>query len=199
MAKPIVASLSGKEYSFNLSKIDRTKIYGSKKRVALDSQGRFCTRAALSSDGAHLLLTGMTAQAYFKQDGHLVAKQEMVGITPDGKLVEQIPSTLGVAQNLEGPVNPSEVLSLEVESIYFLESIDPASELLDKLNSGEIYKLPINYSAGLDMETGYLMANDEGCFAVVGKPAQTQWIESATLFESVEATEDADDLDFESM
>jgi len=199
MAKPIVASLLGKEYSFNLSKIDRTMLYGSKKRVALDSKGRFCTRAALSSDGAHLLLTGMTAQAYFKQDGHLVARQEMVGVTPDGKLVEQIPSTLGVAQNLEGPVNPSEVLSLEVESMYFLESIDPASELLDKLNSGEIYKLPINYTAGLEIETGYLMANDEGCFAIVGKPAQTQWIESATLFESVEATDDADDLDFESM
>jgi hypothetical protein len=46
---------------------------------------------------------------------------------------------------------------------------------------------------------GYLIANDEGCFAIVGKPLQMQWIESATLFESVEATEDADDLDFESM
>jgi len=199
MAKPIVVSISGKEHSFNPSKVDRTKIYGSKKRAALDSKGRFCNRAALSSDGAHLLLTGMTAQAYFKQDGYLVGRQEMVGIAPDGKIVEQIPSTLGVTQLLEGPVNPSELLSLDVESIYFLDPLEPANDLLVKLEAGEIYKFPINYTAGLEMETGYLVANAEGCFAIVGKPAQIQWIESATLFESAEAADDVDDLDFESM
>jgi len=199
MAKPIVASLSGKEYSFNLSKLDRAKIYGLKKRVALDSQGRFCTRAALSSDGAHLLLAGMTSQAYFGQDGHTVSRQEMVGIGQDGKIIEQIPSTLGVAQMLEGPVNPSELLRLDIESIYFLDPLEPANDLLVKLEAGEIYKLPINYTAGLEMETGYLLANEEGCFAIAGKIAQIQWIESATLFETVEAADDTDDLDFESM
>ena len=199
MAKPIVVSLAGKGYSFSPIKVDRAKIYGIKKRAALDSQGRFCTRAALSSDGTHLVLAGMSAQGYFRQDGHLVGRQEMVGIDPNGKLVEQIPSTLGVTQALEGPVDASEILSLDIESLYFLEPIEECGELTAKLQAGEIYQFPINYSAGLEMEMGYLIANDEGCFSKVGKPAQMQWIESATLFESVEATEDADDLDFESM
>ena len=65
MAKPIIVSLSGKEYSFSPTKIERTKIYGAKKRVALDAQERFCIRASLTSDGAHLMQSGMTAQGYF--------------------------------------------------------------------------------------------------------------------------------------
>jgi len=199
MAKPIVVSLAGKDYSFSPTKVDRAKIYGFKKRAAIDAQGRFCTRASLTSDGAHLVLAGMSAQGYFRQDGHLVSRQEMVGIAPDGKVVESIPSTLGVSQSLEGPVDGSEILGLDVESLYFLDPIETASDLHGKLQAGEIYKFPINYTAGLEMETGYLLSNDEGCFAIVGKPAQLQWIESATLFETLELVEDADDLDFESM
>ena len=199
MAKPIVVSLSGKDYSFAPTKVDRSKIYGSKKRVALDPQGRFCTRAALSSDGTHLVLTGMSAQGYFRSNGLMVGRQEMVGLDPNGKVVEPIPSTLGVSQALEGPVGGSEILGLDVESLYYLDPLESGSDLLAKLQAGEIYKFSINYTSGLELETAYLVSNDEGCFAIVGKPAPLNWIESATLFESVEVSEDADDLDFESM
>ncbi|MBU3617261.1 hypothetical protein [Polynucleobacter sp. JS-Polo-80-F4] len=199
MAKPIIVSMLGKDYSFAPTKVDRSKIYGSKKRVALDPQGRFCTRAALSSDGAHLVLTGMSAQGYFRTNGVMVGRQEMVGLDLNGKVVEPIPSTLGVSQALEGPVSGSEILGLDVESLYYLDPLESGSDLLTKLQAGEIYKFSINYTSGLELETAYLVSNDEGCFAIVGKPALLNWIESATLFESVEVSEDADDLDFESM
>ena len=199
MAKPIVVSMSGKDYSFAPTKVDRSKIYGSKKRVALDPQGRFCTRAALSSDGTHLVLTGMSAQGYFRSNGLMVGRQEMVGLDPNGKVVESIPSTLGVSQALEGPVSGSEILALDVESLYYLDPLESGSDLLAKLQAGEIYKFSINYTSGLELETAYLVSNDEGCFAIVGKPAPLNWIESATFFESVEVSEDSDDLDFESM
>ena len=199
MAKPIIVSLSGKEYSFSPTKIERAKIYGAKKRVALDAQERFCVRASLTSDGAHLMQSGMTAQGYFKQNGEMVSRSEMQGIDPNGKVVETIPSTLGVTQHLEGPVNGSEVLNLEIESIYFAQPIDEEGPLHQKLKGGEIYKFSMNYTAGLEMETAYLVGNDEGYFALVGKSTQIEWIESATLFEAVETTEPVDDLDFESM
>ena len=37
MAKPIVISYKGKESSFDHGKLDRAKLYGKKKRIALDS------------------------------------------------------------------------------------------------------------------------------------------------------------------
>ena len=37
MAKPIVISYKGKESSFDHAKLDRAKLYGKKKRIALDS------------------------------------------------------------------------------------------------------------------------------------------------------------------
>jgi hypothetical protein len=199
MAKPIIVSLSGKEYSFTPTKIERAKIYGAKKRVALDAQERFCIRASLTSDGAHLMQAGMTAQGYFKEDGQMVSRSEMQGIDFNGKVVETIPSTLGFPQALEGPVSGSEVLNLEIESIYFAQPLDEEGALHQKLKHGEIYKFSMNYSAGLEMETAYLVGNDEGYFALVGKPTQIDWIESATLFEAVETAEPVDDLDFESM
>lgn len=199
MAKPIIVSLSGKEYSFSPSKIERAKIYGAKKRVALDPKERFCIRASLTSDGAHLMQAGMTAQGYFKQDGQMVSRSEMQGIDPNGKIVETIPSTLGISQNLEGPVKGSEVLNLEIESIYFAQPMEEEGPLHQKLKKGDIYKFSMNYTAGLEMETAYLVGNDEGYFALVGKSTQIEWIESATLFEAVETSEPVDDLDFESM
>ena len=56
MAKPLVVSFGGVTASFAVTLVDRSKIYGSRKRVAIDAQGRDCTRAALSSDGATRLL-----------------------------------------------------------------------------------------------------------------------------------------------
>ena len=37
MAKPIVISYKGKESSFDHGKLGRAKLYGKKKRIALDS------------------------------------------------------------------------------------------------------------------------------------------------------------------
>ncbi|MDC1528783.1 hypothetical protein N8600_06990 [Gammaproteobacteria bacterium] len=68
MAKPLVVSVDGTEASFQISRIDRSKIYGSRKRAATDGQGNLCARASLLADGSELLLPGMTAQGYFTAD-----------------------------------------------------------------------------------------------------------------------------------
>ena len=50
------------------------------------------------------------------------------------------------------------------------------------------------------METAYLVANEEGIFAIVGKVAMQEWVEEATVYVPVEAEEmDDDDLNFESL
>ncbi len=62
MAKAIVVEHEGAVSSFAFNKIDRSRLYGRRRRVALDPAARPCTRAALTDDGALLLRSGMTAQ-----------------------------------------------------------------------------------------------------------------------------------------
>ena len=199
MAKPVMVTYGGNTVSFSPTRVDRSKIYGARKRIPVDGAGRPCVRAALTADGAQLLASGMTSQGYFTDDDRWVARNEMVGVDADGSQVEIKPSTLGVPQLAVGPVDPLEIMDLEVESVFLLEPELTAGGLLDKLQGGEIYKFPFNYSAGLEIEAAYLVANDVGVFALVGKPVVERWVEEGETFVPPEVADDSDDLDFEAL
>jgi hypothetical protein len=200
MAKPIIVLADGAEASFDIVKIDRSKIYGSRKRVATDAQGNPCVRASLLADGSELLLPGMTAQGYFTETGKPVSRQEMVGLDENGNVVETQPSTLGVAQALEGPVDPAEVLGLDLDSVFYLEAVAGADGIGARLKGGDVFKFAFNYSAGLETGTAYLVGNDEGYFALAGARAAPEWVEEAAVFFAEESvTEDAGDLDFDDL
>ena len=199
MAKPVLLTYKGSVSSFGAIKLDRTKLYGSRKRVALDSQNRVCTKASLSVDGSQVIRSGMTSQGYFAVDGAPIARSEMVGIDSEGQVVDSKPSTLGVEQELAGPVDPAEVLDLVVESVFWFDPIEVSKTLLEELNDGRVFSCAFNYSAGLEVETAYVVSNTEGIFAIVGKPSSVRWIEEGTVFIAEPAEEDEDELDFESL
>ena len=200
MAKPIVVVLEKSESTFSFVKLDRAKLYGTRRRIVLGPDDETCQRAQLTEDGSLLLRSGMTSQGYFDDSGNLISQSDFVGISADGSIVERQPSTLGVAQELAGPVGEEEVLNLELTTVYHLtaEEIDPSLE--KKLKKGEVFRFPLNYYADFQTETAYLLLNDEGYFVLVGVPADPQWSEpqvvSSEVFES-EDLEGDDDLDFE--
>lgn len=200
MAKPVTLLFHGSEAAFAPARIERSRIYGSRKRVAVDAEGRVCTRAALTQDGTTLLASGMTAQGHFTPDGRWVSRAEMVGLDTTGQIVELQPSTLGVPQPVEGPVDPAEVLNLSLQSVYALTPSDSAHPLVVALGKGEVFRCPFNYSAGLEVETAYLVGNDEGCFALVGRMAPAPWMaEGAAFVAETPVDEDAADLDFDQL
>jgi hypothetical protein len=198
MAKPLMVSLGTESFSFNLSEVERADLYGSRKRLPTDSNGRTCIRAALTQDGSLLIASGMSGQGYFNASGQYVPRGRLVGVNAQGAVVESQPSTLGLPQALEGPVDPSVVLDLELLSVYLLDPEQASGALLDRLKAGEIYACNFNYAASLEVERAYLLANDQGVFALVGKPVSVGWVEEGARFAPpVEAAEASDDLDFE--
>ena len=52
MAKAILISYQGEEAQFSNKKVDRSKLYGSRKRIPLDPTGENCQRCELSDDGS---------------------------------------------------------------------------------------------------------------------------------------------------
>ena len=198
MAKPFMVQLGAETFSFVLTEVERSDLYGTRKRLPIDAKGQTCTRAALTSDGSLLIATGMSGQGYFNQKGQYVPRARLVGIDAKGAVVESKPSTLGLPQVLEGPMQASGLLDLELLSVYLLVPEQSEGSLLDRLKEGDIYSCNFNYAASLEVERAYLVANEQGIFALVGKPLAVDWVEEGARFAPpVEAAETSDDLDFE--
>ena len=198
MAKPLIIEENGQSTFFDVSLLERRKLYGSRKRVALDAQGRVCSRASLTGDGALVLVSGNTGQGYFTETGAWVERRQMVPINDQGQVTELHPSTLGVPQKVEGPVEALDILKLDVQSIYSLTMLDDELGLKLKLDAGEIFRCPFNYSSGVEVETAYLVANSSGYFAIVGHPVEAEWCShDQALLPPSDAAFKEDDLDFD--
>ncbi len=198
MAKPLMVTLGQETFSFAINKIERSDLYGARKRVPLDAEGNSCTRASLTQDGQLLIASGMSGQGYFDDQDKFVPRSSLVGVAPDGSIVESKPSTLGIAQALRGPVEASRVLDLELLSVYRLNPEQTEGTLLNRLKSGEIFECDFNYTSSLEVERSFLIANDQGYFALVGKPFSVEWVQEGESFTPpIDAAQAEDDLDFE--
>ena len=198
MAKPLIVEKNGQLTSFDVSLLERRKLYGSRKRVALDPQGRVCRRASLTDNGALILVSGSTGQGYFTEGGEWIERRQMVPINDQGQVTEMRPSTLGVPQKVEGPVEPKMILELDVQSVYSLKLLDDQLGLKASLDSGEIFRCPFNYSSGVEVETAYLVANSLGYFAIVGQSVEAEWCsQDQALMPPSDADFQEDDLDFD--
>lgn len=199
MARVIAVSLDGVESTFGFKSVDRAAIYGKRRRVALDRDGQPCTRASLLEDGSLLLRSGMTGQGYFLPDGTFLKQSDLEAFDESGHALEKVPSTVGVPQPLEGPVDPREVLDLRVETVYALEPDTVSEALIARLNAGDIFRFTFNFRDDYRAETGMLLANESGLFALIGVPITYEWSSLQVLVDlpSGDEESDDDDLDFE--
>ena len=189
----------GEESSFDHTKIDRSKLYGKKRRLPLDQDGNECQRASLMDDGSLILTSGMTAQGYFTKNEKWIPNKDLVGLSLDKKPLDLKPSTLGVVTEMELQDDLEDLAGLSVQSIYSLEPIEIADKTKSLLDSGNVFRFAFNYRADYNEETGYLLKNREGHFALIGTPSSSEWAELEQI-----VTEDFDenltedeDIDFE--
>lgn len=196
MAKPIIVVLDGIESSFDHAKLERTKLYGSRRRVPLDLDGQGCVKSALTTDGLYLLQTGMTAQGYFDEAGRWLQKNQLVGIGEDGQALELKPSTLGAAQPLES-VAPSTVLDHAVDAVYALDPMTLDAALKQRLEAGEVFSFKFKYGADFRLDTAFLLHNSEGIFCLVGTPISPVWAEPGKVSVLEDEEESADELNFD--
>ncbi|MEM1417663.1 MAG: hypothetical protein AAGH15_22385 [Myxococcota bacterium] len=199
MARQIVVARDGATSTFDFAKVDRTRLYGRRRRIPLDPAGKACTRASLTSDGAVLVKAGMTAQGYYTSGGHWVPNGELVGLGEDGQPKEQVPSTLGEAQPLRGPFGPERVLDLVPHAIYMLSPLAVEDALVSALREGAVFESDFAYRAGYLADTALLVANEAGeLFALVGRIVEPVWREAEERIPTfIEDPGDDGDLDFE--
>lgn len=196
MAKPIIVVLDGKESSFDHAKLERTKLYGSRRRVPLDQDGQTCVKSSLTTDGLYLLQAGMTAQGYFDESGRWLQKNQLVGIGEDGQAMELKPSTLGAPQALEA-VSPDTLLDYAVDAVYALDLMTLDADLQGRLAAGEVFCFKFKYGADFRLDTAFLLQNSEGIFCLVGTPISPNWAEPGKISAVEDEEESADELNFD--
>jgi len=149
-------------------------------------------------DGSLILKSGMTAQGYFTASDKWVPNKDLTGLDLGGKPLDLKPSTLGVATEMELLDQLEDLADLSVSSIYSLEPIKIADETQPLLDSGCVFRFPFNYRADYNEETGYLLKNKEGYFALIGTPSVSEWAElEQVAVEDFDETLIEEDIDFE--
>ena len=198
MAKTINLTYGAETAIFAYKPIDRAVLYGKRRRVAIDLNGKECAKASLLSDGSLLIRSGMTAQGYFTEDETWVPQSELEAINLDGTKPELFPATVGENVVAE-KVSAVEALSLRFDTTYSLEPEELPGGLKKELDSGSLFKFPFNPRADYQVETGILVSNENGYFALIGQEVEYQYSALSSVVSVVDeaASDSSDDLDFE--
>ena len=198
MAKTINISYKGESAVFGYKPIDRGVLYGKRRRVPFDADGNECAKASLLEDGSLLIKSGMTAQGYFTPDKVWVAQGDLEAINPDGSTPELFPATIGEVVEAT-QLSPVEALNLRFGTTYALEPEVLSEGIKKELDSGVILTFPFNPRADYEVETGLLVGNENGYFALIGQKNQYEFVGLASVVSVAEEanSDTSDDLDFE--
>ena len=199
MARELILNLNKNKSTFGISKIDRKKLYGFKKRLFLDEKGKECSKANLEEETGIVFVSSDISSSYIDHKGNFVEKKELEAINDDGKKVKKEDSTLGKEVDLT-TTSIEEALNLKVNSVYHLEPKDFDKDLKSKLDKGDVFSFPFNYYADFKLEDGILLKGKKDYFALIGRKTTCNWVgeHSEDLPEEIEEFED-NDLDFEMM
>ena len=75
--------------TFGISKIDRKKLYGFKKRLFLDEKGKECSKANLEEETGIVFVSSDISSSYLDHKGNFVEKKELEAINDEGKKVKK--------------------------------------------------------------------------------------------------------------
>ena len=199
MARELILNLNKNKSTFGISKIDRKKLYGFKKRLFLDDKGEECSKANLEEETGIVFVNSDISSCYLDHKGNYIEKSDLEAINENGKKVKKEDSTIGKEVNLNS-ITTEDALNLKANSVYHLEPKEFDKNLKSKLDKGEVFSFPFNYYADFKLENGIILKSEKEYFALIGRKTSCHWVgeNSDDLPEDVEEFED-NDLDFEMM
>jgi hypothetical protein len=178
MAKGIVVRVGNEESSFALTKVEREKLYGKKERVVVDELGRTCSPAWLTSDGTALVPLGGTAHVWIDERWGAHDAGARRAVDAEGRPLVPAPSTLGVSQDAF-EVGAARLLEHVTHTVYELTPESLADTLRTALARGAIFEAPFVYRESYEPDRVFLLASEEGTFALVGRPTGFSMLERA--------------------
>ena len=197
MGRPIKFNLSGISLEAEITKVDRSKLYGTSTRVVYDENGEECSLSNLYQ-GSAILPKGSISQTLLDSKGNYVSRSDLIGFNNLNQKVEKVSSIYSGENNCK-KVTIDEFISANVKSIYQLNIENSNLENWKKcfLND-EIYCFIFNYREDYEGDDAYILYNGSNFFIIVGKQNSYEYLKLNTISIDVEdedSTQD-DDLDF---
>src|SRR5688500_16308231 len=93
MPKPLVLKFADAEIPCQLSRVERSDLYGCVESEALDEKGRKCTLAPLAVDGKSVIVSGGTALVTLAPDGNWLDKKSCTPTDNQGNRITPVPSS----------------------------------------------------------------------------------------------------------
>ena len=185
-------TFEGRPSRFSVHTLDRAKLLGAKKRIALDAHGNECATASLTCDGQYLLQAGSFADLYVNEHGDSVERRELVPVDREGRPLPTQRSTRGDARELGDPVPAEELLDHVVTRVYVLaaETLDPTLE--SALREGSVFRVAYRPRKTTNATPAFLLANALGTFLILAEPCGFAFV---ALAQPVEPTADVDERD----
>jgi len=183
----------GTKSRFAMSVIDRKRLHGFSKRVALDGDGNECAFAHLTRDGRFLLTTGSTADLYINERGDSVSRPDLTPVDSDGRALETFSPTTGRPQEVEGPVAPGEFLDYVAVKVFSLDPEEISAALQSALAHGEVFKVPFRPRKTTRQIPAFLLANEAGLFLVQAEPCGFEFVGLDEMTSETAASDEGDE------
>ncbi len=177
-----------------LNKVDRNRLYGSRRIETLDMDDKPCSLATLLDDGRTLVPVGGTASGYINPDGEWVRRKEITPTDLEGNPLPKVASSFDTGLTLDQTTDVEDFLDHGIRLCYALEGEIPEA-LLESLAAGVIYKTPFSYRGGINPDPAFVMQGaDDTIWLLIGEPNA---IDYATLEQAavVAATREEDEED----
>ena len=201
MGRKLVFKYDGEPLAFEMNKVDRSRLYGSKSLRVLDDSGKECELATLADDGKTLIGKGGTGIGYVTADGNWTHKDNLQAVNVEGESIVPVPSSFAAPIELEHQVTVDDYLNHNIRLVYKLTTEVAYENLRQALNDGAIFKFDYSYRGGLEADAGFLLMNDAGeVFFLVGDETDVEFIglqQTAAVTPVDEATTTGDLMDFD--
>ena len=196
MARKVKFNINDTLLESGIVKVDRSKLYGSSKKVVRDIKGNECVLSNLYN-GDRILPKGSISQVLLDHEGMFVSRSALVGFNSNNEKVEKVSSIFSIDNQCK-KVDLDEFLSVNVKSIYQLAIEEGDQEKWNILFANdEIYHFLFNYREDYEGDDAYLISNGKDFFITVGKKNDFEFLEQSNIVIDDEEEEEIDDeLDF---
>ena len=196
MARKVKFNINSSLLESGIVKVDRSKLYGSSKKIVRDMKGNECVLSNLYN-GDRILPKGSISQVLVDNEGLFVSRSALVGFNSNNEQVEKV-SSIFSNDNQCKKVDLDEFLSVNVKSIYQLVMEEEDQEKWNTLFANdEIYHFVFNYREDYEGDDAYLISNSKDLFITVGKKNDFEFLEQSNIVIDDEEEEEIDDeLDF---
>ena len=198
MGVNVEVAFQGNRLGLSLQRVRRAGLYGAHRRIALDSKGRECDSALMTTDGRFLFETGGLAGLYLDVNGDVADPNDTIPVNESPNLNISGCNDDWNPPELSGPIPADALLECSATAVYQVADLEPGSDLTASLASGDIYQLSLRTRGSSNDKTAFLLVNEHGAFVVKVQQGGFDFIgrEAWPSF-GEDSPNDIDNLDFE--